>query len=159
MAGSAWGQRATGVRATSLPYNPQQNNYDLQAAFDAGQSHAWRSRYGWAAFCGPVGPTGQAACGRCLKIRRALLCTNNLMQNDVCLHVQLTRHRDWSSSNGKFVDQCSTGGLHLDTNVFNQIDQCNTNGNGNAQGRLFVNYDFVNCGDWLELLIPNPQIN
>ncbi|KAM1052095.1 hypothetical protein FF1_033595 [Malus domestica] len=42
------------------------------------------------AFCGPVGPTGQAACGRCLKIRRALLYTNNLMQNDVCLHAQLT---------------------------------------------------------------------
>lgn len=96
MAGSAWGQSATGVTATSLPYNPQQNNYDLQAvnaycsAFDAGQSHAWRSRYGWAAFCGPVCPTGQAACGRCLKIRRALVYRNNLMQNDACLHVQLT---------------------------------------------------------------------
>ncbi|KAM1038986.1 hypothetical protein ACFX13_034321 [Malus domestica] len=95
------------------------------------------NRYGWAAFCGPVGPTGQDACGRCLKIRRALLYTNNLMQNDVCLHVR----------NGKFVDQCSTGGLHLDTNVFNQINQCKTNGNGKAQGRLFVNYDFVNSGD------------
>lgn len=44
----------------------------------------------------------------------------------------------------RIVDQCSNGGLDLDVNVFNQID---TNGQGNAQGHLIVNYDFVDCGD------------
>ncbi|VAH21654.1 unnamed protein product [Triticum turgidum subsp. durum] len=29
-------------------------------------SYAWRSKYGWTAFCGPAGPTGQASCGKCL---------------------------------------------------------------------------------------------
>ncbi|PHT81653.1 hypothetical protein T459_14668 [Capsicum annuum] len=25
-------------------------------------------KYGWTAFCGPVGPRGQASCGKCLRI-------------------------------------------------------------------------------------------
>ena len=44
----------------------------------------------------------------------------------------------------RIVDQCSNGGLDLDINVFRQLD---TNGVGNAQGHLIVNYDFVDCGD------------
>lgn len=42
----------------------------------------------------------------------------------------------------RIVDQCSNGGLDLDIGVFQNLD---TNGNGNANGFLTVNYDFVNC--------------
>ena len=44
----------------------------------------------------------------------------------------------------RIVDQCSNGGLDLDSGVFNQID---TTGIGNQQGHLIVNYQFVDCGD------------
>ena len=44
----------------------------------------------------------------------------------------------------RIVDQCSNGGLDLDSGVFNQLD---TNGAGYAKGHLTVNYQFVNCGD------------
>ena len=79
LVGSAWGQSATNVRATYHLYNPQQNNYDLRAVsaycstWDADKSLEWRSKYGWTAFCGPAGPTGQAACGRCLSVRINIL--------------------------------------------------------------------------------------
>lgn len=36
---------------------------------DADKPYDWRSKYGWTAFCGPVGPQGQEACGRCLRVR------------------------------------------------------------------------------------------
>ncbi|EMS54720.1 Pathogenesis-related protein PR-4A [Triticum urartu] len=68
----AAGQSASNVRATYNFYNPQKINWDLNAAsaycatWDAGMSFAWRSKYGWTAFCGPAGPTGQASCGKCL---------------------------------------------------------------------------------------------
>jgi len=42
----------------------------------------------------------------------------------------------------RIVDQCSNGGLDLDAGVFRQLD---TDGRGNAQGHLIVNYQFVNC--------------
>ncbi|XP_008218273.1 PREDICTED: pathogenesis-related protein PR-4 [Prunus mume] len=129
LVGSAWGQSDTNVRSTYHLYNPQQNNWDLRAVsaycatWDADQPFAWRSKYGWTAFCGPVGPTGQDACGKCL------LVTNTRTGDQVTVRI---------------VDQCSNGGLDLDVNMFNQID---TDGNGNAQGHLIVNYDFVDCGD------------
>ncbi|KAE8705535.1 Pathoproteinsis-related protein PR-4B [Hibiscus syriacus] len=44
----------------------------------------------------------------------------------------------------RIVDQCRNVGLDLDVNVFNQLD---TNGIGNANDFLTVNYDFVDCGD------------
>lgn len=78
LVGSAWGQSATNVRSTYHLYNPQQNNWDLRAVsaycatWDADQPFAWRSKYGWTAFCGPVGPTGQDACGKCLLVRTYL---------------------------------------------------------------------------------------
>ncbi|CAD6253648.1 unnamed protein product [Miscanthus lutarioriparius] len=53
-------------------YNPAQNNWNLAgtycATWDAGQPLSWRSKYGWTAFCGPAGPTGQAACRQCLLV-------------------------------------------------------------------------------------------
>ncbi|GLJ33547.1 hypothetical protein SUGI_0674630 [Cryptomeria japonica] len=80
-------------------------------------------KYGWTAFCGPVGPTGQDSCGKCLLV---------------------TNRYTGSQANVRIVDQCSNGGLDLDVNVFNQLD---TNGQGNAQGHLKVDYQFVDCGD------------
>lgn len=68
-------QSATNVRATYNLYQPEQHNWDLRAVsafcatWDADQPLAWRQKYGWTAFCGPVGPQGQQACGKCLKVR------------------------------------------------------------------------------------------
>ena len=67
-------QQASNVRATYHYYNPAQNNWDLRAVsafcatWDADKPLAWRQKYGWTAFCGPAGPTGQAACGKCLLV-------------------------------------------------------------------------------------------
>ncbi|KAI6685010.1 hypothetical protein NL676_030923 [Syzygium grande] len=123
-------QSASNVRATYHYYNPAQNGWDLNAVsaycstWDANKPLAWRRKYGWTAFCGPVGPHGQAACGKCLRI------TNTRT------HAQIT---------ARIVDQCSNGGLDLDYNtIFRPLD---TDGNGYNQGHLTVNYQFVNCGD------------
>ncbi|KAJ1413880.1 RlpA-like domain superfamily [Sesbania bispinosa] len=122
-------QSATNVRATYHYYQPEQHNWDLTAVsaycatWDASKSYEWRSKYGWTAFCGPSGPQGQAACGRCLRV------TN-------------TRTNDQQTV--RIVDQCSNGGLDLDIGVFEKLD---TDKNGYAQGHLIVNYDFVECGD------------
>ncbi|PRQ41818.1 putative rlpA-like protein, double-psi beta-barrel [Rosa chinensis] len=129
MAGIASAQSATNVRATYHLYNPQDNNWDLRAVsaycatWDADKPLEWRSKYGWTAFCGPQGPTGQEACGKCLRV---------------------TNTATGAQATVRIVDQCSNGGLDLDVNVFNQID---TNGIGYQQGHLTVNYDFVDCGD------------
>ena len=62
------------VRATYHYYNPRENNWDLMAVsafcstWDANKPYAWRSKYGWTAFCGPSGPTGRDSCGRCLRV-------------------------------------------------------------------------------------------
>ena len=74
-AAMAAAQSASNVRATYNLYNPEKINWDLNTAsaycttWDAGMSFAWRSKYGWTAFCGPAGPTGQASCGKCLLVR------------------------------------------------------------------------------------------
>ncbi|XP_068635864.1 pathogenesis-related protein PR-4-like [Aristolochia californica] len=122
-------QRASNVRATSHNYNPEQNRWDLNAVsaycstWDANKPLEWRRKYGWTAFCHPAGPSGQAACGRCLKV------TNSATGTQATVRI---------------VDQCSNMGLELDQGVFNQLD---TNGNGNFNGYLTVSYEFVNCGD------------
>ncbi|XP_054792011.1 pathogenesis-related protein PR-4-like [Prosopis cineraria] len=126
--GIAWGQSATNVKATYNLYHPEQHGWDLMAVgafcatWDANKSLPWRRKYGWTAFCGPVGPQGQAACGRCLRV---------------------TNIRTGAQQTVRIVDRCSNGGLDLDVGVFRQLD---TDGNGNAQGHLSVNYNFVNCG-------------
>ncbi|KHN43186.1 Wound-induced protein [Glycine soja] len=51
----------------------------------------------------------------------------------------------------RIVDQCSNGGLDLDVGVFNRID---TDGRGYQQGHLIVNYQFVDCGNELDLTKP-----
>ncbi|KAI8022918.1 Wheatwin-2 [Camellia lanceoleosa] len=35
---------------------------------DANKPLVWQSKYGWTAFCGPVGAHGQASCGKCLRV-------------------------------------------------------------------------------------------
>jgi hypothetical protein len=75
-AAPAVAQQASNVRATYHLYNPAQNGWDLNrvgaycATWDAGKPPSWRQQYGWTAFCGPSGPKGQAACGRCIRVRR-----------------------------------------------------------------------------------------
>uniref|UniRef100_A0ACD5ZD05 Uncharacterized protein n=1 Tax=Avena sativa TaxID=4498 RepID=A0ACD5ZD05_AVESA len=129
-AAMAAAQSASNVRATYHLYNPEKINWDLNTAsaycatWDAGMSFAWRSKYGWTAFCGPAGPTGQASCGKCLLV---------------------TNTATGASITARIVDQCSNGGLDLDYDtVFSKID---TNGAGYQQGHLTVNYQFVNCND------------
>ncbi|KAJ1385129.1 RlpA-like domain superfamily [Sesbania bispinosa] len=48
----------------------------------------------------------------------------------------------------RIVDRCSNGGLDLDVGMFNQLD---TDGRGYQQGHLIVNYQFVDCGNELDL--------
>ncbi|KAJ4832631.1 MAP kinase kinase kinase Win1 [Turnera subulata] len=124
---TAAAQSASNVRATYHLYNPAQIGWNLNTAraycstWDANKPLEWRRRYGWTAFCGPVGPRGQASCGRCLRV---------------------TNTRTGAQATVRIVDQCSNGGLDLDVGVFRQID---TDGTGNARGHLIVNYRFVNC--------------
>ncbi|KAK8329001.1 hypothetical protein V6Z11_A11G289200 [Gossypium hirsutum] len=121
------GESASNVRATYHYYNPAQNGWNLNAVsaycstWDANKPLAWRQKYGWTAFCGPVGPRGQASCGRCLRV------TNRATRAQVTVRI---------------VDQCSNGGLDLDVALFQQID---TDGRGHAQGHLMVDYQFVAC--------------
>lgn len=129
-AAMASAQSATGVRATYNFYRPQQINWDLNTAsafcatWDAGKPLSWRSKYGWTAFCGPAGPTGQASCGKCLSV------TNTATGASITVRI---------------VDQCSNGGLDLDYDTaFSKID---TDGSGVQNGHLTVNYQFVDCGD------------
>ncbi|XVF42194.1 hypothetical protein PTKIN_Ptkin01aG0340400 [Pterospermum kingtungense] len=128
------GETAT-VRSTYHFYNPEQHGWDLMvvsaycSTWDAGKPLSWRSKYGWTAFCGPVGPRFPAACGRCLRV---------------------TNTRTGAQETVRIVDQCSNGGLDLDVGVFNRLD---TDGVGHAQGHLTVKYQFVNCGDGFNPLI------
>ena len=75
LAAFAEAQSASNVRATYHKYNPAQNGWDLNkvgaycATWDANKPLAWRQKHGWTAFCGPAGPTGQASCGKCLRVR------------------------------------------------------------------------------------------
>ncbi|XP_027365829.1 pathogenesis-related protein PR-4-like [Abrus precatorius] len=125
----ASGQSANNVRATYHLYNPQQIGWNLNTAsaycatWDANKPLAWRQKYGWTAFCGPAGPHGRDSCGKCLSV---------------------TNTATGAQATVRIVDQCANGGLDLDVNVFRKLD---TNGVGNQQGHLTVNYRFVNCGD------------
>ncbi|CAA6658990.1 unnamed protein product [Spirodela intermedia] len=64
LAAAASAQTASNVRATYHFYNPAQNNWDLLrvsaycSTWDANKPLSWRQKYGWTAFCGPVGPAG-----------------------------------------------------------------------------------------------------
>lgn len=77
--GGGGGESASNVLLTYHMYNPQQHGWDLGAVsaycatWDASKLLSWRSKYGWTAFCGPVGPRGQAACGKCLRVRNQLV--------------------------------------------------------------------------------------
>lgn len=80
---------ASDIVATYNDYNPQNIGWDLNTAavycatWDADQPLAWREKYGWTDFCGPVGAHGEASCGRCLQVTikkkltqdKILLCT------------------------------------------------------------------------------------
>ncbi|PHT28029.1 Wound-induced protein WIN2 [Capsicum baccatum] len=127
------GQSANNVRATYHLYNPQNIGWDYIrasvycATWDANKPLAWRRKYGWTAFCGPSGPQGQPSCGRCLRV---------------------TNTRTRAQATVRIVDRCSNGGLDLDVNVFRRLD---TDGEGNRRGHLIVNYQFVNCGNDLDV--------
>ncbi|CAL4987097.1 unnamed protein product [Urochloa decumbens] len=148
-ASMAAAQQASGVRATYNFYNPQNINWDLNTAgaycatWDASKSLEWRSKYGWTAFCGPVGPTG--ACWN----RGSTHNHKNTRHDDerpsrrTCLRVTNTAPPG-ASITVRIVDQCSNGGLDLDyATAFSKID---TDGQGVNSGHLTVNYEFVDCG-------------
>ncbi|KAI3959906.1 hypothetical protein MKW92_052995 [Papaver armeniacum] len=89
----------------------RQNGWDLNRVsaycsnWDANKPLAWRQKYPWIAFCGPVGPRGQESCGKCLRV------TNRGTNAAITVRI---------------VDQCSNGGLDLDfEGAFKPID---TNG-------------------------------
>ncbi|CAI0433870.1 unnamed protein product [Linum tenue] len=127
--GGGGGKSASNVRSTYHLYNPEQNGWSLTAVsaycstWDADKPLSWRQKYGWTAFCGPGGPHGQASCGRCLSV---------------------TNKGTGAQETVRIVDQCSNGGLDLDVGVFRRLD---TDGRGNDQGHLMVDYKFVDCGD------------
>lgn len=56
--------------------------------------------------------------------------------------MQVTNTETGAQQTVRIVDQSDNGGLDLDVGVFQSLD---TNGNGNFNGFLKINYDFVNC--------------
>jgi hypothetical protein len=62
--------------------------------------------------------------------------------------MQVTNSGTGAQETVRIVDQCSNGGLDLDVGVFNRID---TDGRGYQQGHLIVNYQFVDCGNELDM--------
>ncbi|XWS64709.1 hypothetical protein CRYUN_Cryun05aG0026700 [Craigia yunnanensis] len=125
---SAAAQSASNVNAYSIDYHTKELNWDMSkahvfcATWDAHRSLEWRSKYNWIAFCGPDGPHGQEACGKCLNV------TNTDTKDEEIARI---------------VDACGSGGLELDLETaFNPID---TNGKGNERGHLIVDYEFVDC--------------
>lgn len=68
----------------------------------------------------------------------------NIKKLYVLLINQVTNTGTGTEATVRIVDQCANGGLDLDVNVFRQLD---TNGVGNQQGHLTLNYRFVNCAD------------
>lgn len=73
-AATAAAQTASNVRTTYHYYYPEQNGWDLYkvsaycSTWKGNQPLEWRRKYGWTAFCGPVGPRGRDSCGRCLRV-------------------------------------------------------------------------------------------
>lgn len=72
--GGASAQSASNVKARYHYYSPEENKWSLDDAhaycapwYDS-KPLSWKKAYGWAAYCGSSGPTGQAACGKCLKV-------------------------------------------------------------------------------------------
>ncbi|KAK4767318.1 hypothetical protein SAY86_015068 [Trapa natans] len=125
--GGAYAQRASNAKARYHYYNPMENHWSLHNAgaycatwYDA-KPLSWKQAYGWAAYCGTSGSTGQAACGTCLKV---------------------TNVKTGASKTVRIVDQCSHGELSLDTNVFRDLD---TDHSGFWLGYLTVNYQTVTC--------------
>ncbi|CAL4917926.1 unnamed protein product [Urochloa decumbens] len=122
-------QKASDVNAFWSDYHPDKINWDLNAAhvlcamWDADKPLTWRSKYEWTAFCGTVGPVGQAACGQCLNV------TNTATGESVTVRI---------------VDECGNPALDLDYTAFSKID---TDGQGDRNGHLTVDYEFVDCGD------------
>ncbi|PKA57861.1 putative methionine--tRNA ligase [Apostasia shenzhenica] len=115
------------VTANYHLYRPERIGWDYNAAhtfcstWDAGNSVQWRRRYGWVSFCGPAGPVGQLACGKCLLL-------TNIRTKDVL--------------KARIVDMCTKIGMDIDVNVFQKLD---SDGQGYHNGYLKLKYQFVKC--------------
>ncbi|KAI6692630.1 hypothetical protein NL676_020340 [Syzygium grande] len=78
------------------------------------------------------GLAGRPLAARCL-----------LKGKDLCLwHAQVTNTGTGAQATVRIIDQCSNGGLDLETGVFQMLD---TDGSGYAQGHLIVDYQFITC--------------
>ncbi|CAN1131305.1 unnamed protein product [Linum perenne] len=104
--------------------DPTVNTYC--STWDAQKPLAWRSKYGWTAFCRSDHiPIGKSICGKCLKV---------------------TNKRNGVSKIARIVDQCKKpkGGLDLDDQtMFNLIDTKTKQ--GYHDGHMLVSYKFVKC--------------
>ncbi|CAH8306121.1 unnamed protein product [Eruca vesicaria subsp. sativa] len=126
------GDRPRHAIASFNSLQPKWYNWDLNAlgvycaTWDAAKPYEWRRKYSWASICGLVGPQGQAACGKCLKV------TNAATRAVVTVRV---------------LDQCSSEEIELELDTFNDLDTGDT-GHDDG-GRLHVDYQFVDCGDEL----------
>ncbi|KAJ1405740.1 RlpA-like domain superfamily [Sesbania bispinosa] len=60
-----------------------------------------------------------------------------------CLRVTNNQTGSPVSQTVRIVDECSNGGLDLDIDAFRNLD---SSGEGNDQGHLTVDYEFVDCG-------------
>lgn len=77
-------QEASNVRATYNLYEPQKIGWDYNTAsvycatWDANKPLSYRQKYGWTAFCGPVGPRGRESCGKCLRVKNLSKCSKSM---------------------------------------------------------------------------------
>ncbi|KAL0552648.1 hypothetical protein IC582_011766 [Cucumis melo] len=115
-------QSGSNVRATFNLYNAPQINWDLNAV---------------SAFCSTWDMQINLWNGVANMDGLPFVALLDLMAKTLVTNVQIG-----AQETVRIVDQCSNGGLDLDVGVFQSLD---TDGNGNANGFLTVNYDFVNC--------------
>lgn len=101
-------QQASNVRATYHLYEPEKIGWNYLTAsvycatWDADKPLAFRQKYGWTAFCGPVGPRGQESCGKCLRVNNL-----NLWIKFMHLYRITHLHNVGMHAGNQYQDKCS----------------------------------------------------
>ena len=70
--------------------------------------------------------------------------TNKLPFGFVWVSSQVRNSATGAEAVVRIVDECHQGGLDLEEGVFASLD---TDGQGNAQGHMITEYEFVDCAD------------